>query len=139
MVGWMECLSFRDLLQIGTSLTWRARYTIHVRGPLLPALRCRLTRERWQQHKSHTSTALALGDQIQPSILLKKISVQRSWQSQVQADSAANSPLAFPGHYTRMARGIRSELFRNSHALEAKELSIQASSTATGFSELSLL
>src|SRR5258708_3000110 len=55
------------------------------------------------------------GRSIQPSILLKKISVQRSWQSQVQADSAANSPLAFPGHYTRMARGIRSELFRNSH------------------------
>ena len=27
MVGWMECLSFRDLWQIGTSLTWRALYT----------------------------------------------------------------------------------------------------------------
>ena len=25
----------RDLLQIGASLTWRARYTIHVRGPAL--------------------------------------------------------------------------------------------------------
>ena len=110
-------------------------------GPrdLLPARRCRLMRERWQQHKSHTSAVLALGDQIQPSILLKKISVKRSWQSPVQADSAANNLPPFPEHYTRMARGIRSELFRNSHAREAKELSIQASSTATDFSELSVL
>src|SRR5258708_3000112 len=64
MVGWMECLPFRDLSQIRTSFTRRPRYTIHGRGPFLPALCCRLTRERSQQHKSHTSTVLALGDQF---------------------------------------------------------------------------
>jgi hypothetical protein len=35
MVGWMECLPFRDLSQIGTSFTRRARYTIHGKGSVV--------------------------------------------------------------------------------------------------------